>query len=71
MIPFLYIRTIAGQSISQDNKLDQIIMTGCCLVAVITLTAKIGHSSSEYEKNAVRSRCSVYRISTELVSFLI
>ena len=50
VIPFLYIRTIAGQSISQDNKLDQIVMTGCCLVAVITLTAEIGHSSSEYEK---------------------
>lgn len=50
VIPFLYIRTIAGQSVSQDNKLDQILMTGCCLVAVITLAAEIGHSSSEYEK---------------------
>ena len=50
VIPFLYIRTIAGQSISQDNKLDQIVMTGCCLVAIITLAAEIGHSSSEYEK---------------------
>ena len=50
VIPFLYIRTIAGQSVSQDNKLDQIVMTGCCLVAVITLAAEIGHSSSEFEK---------------------
>ena len=50
MIPFLYIRTIVGQSVSQDNKLDQIVMTGCCLVAVITLAAEIGHSSSEFEK---------------------
>ena len=50
VIPFLYIRTIAGQSVSQDNKLDQILMTVCCLAAVITLAAEIGHSSSEYEK---------------------
>ena len=50
VIPFLYIRTVAGQSISQNNKLVQIVMTGCCLVAVITLAAEIGHSSSEYEK---------------------
>ena len=30
VIPFLYIRTITGQSVSQDNKLGQIITTGCC-----------------------------------------
>ena len=51
VIPFLYIRTITGQSVSQDNKLGQIITTGCCLVAVITLAAEIGHTSSEYEKH--------------------
>ena len=50
VVPFLYIRIIAGQSLSQDNKLTQIVMTACCLVAVITLAAEIGHSSSEYEK---------------------
>ena len=50
VIPFLYIRTLAGQNIDQNNKLDQIVMTVCCLTAIITLAAEVGHSSSEYEK---------------------
>lgn len=50
VLPFLYIRTLAGQSVMQDNKSAQILMTVCCLVAVITLAAQIGRSSSEQEK---------------------
>ena len=50
VLPFLYIRNIAGQSLSQDNKIVQIVMTVCCLVAVITLAAQIGRTSSEREK---------------------
>jgi hypothetical protein len=47
VIPFLYIRTIVGQSLSQDNKLEQILMTVCCLIAVITLAAEIAIAASE------------------------
>lgn len=50
VIPFLYIRTLSGQSLYQDNKTVQIVMTVCCLTAVITLAAEVGHSSSEHEK---------------------
>ena len=49
VVPFLYIRIRAGQSFYQDNKTVQIIMTMCCLAAVITLAAEVGRSSSEYE----------------------
>lgn len=61
VIPFLYIRTIVGQSLSQDNKLEQILMTVCCLIAVITLAAEIGHSSSEYEKRQEEQMRNVLR----------
>ncbi|MBQ9663609.1 MAG: GHKL domain-containing protein [Oscillospiraceae bacterium] len=61
VIPFLYIRTLSGQSLSQDNKLVQIIMTVCCLVAVITLAAEIGHSSSEHEERREEQMQSVLR----------
>ena len=50
VLPFLYIRSLAGQSLSQSNKTVQILMTLCCLIAVITLAARIGRSSGEYEK---------------------
>ena len=50
VLPFLYIRSLTGQSLSQDNKTVQILMTLCCLIAVITLAAHIGQSSGEYEK---------------------
>ena len=49
VVPFLYIRFLAGQSLQQDNKTVQIVMTVCCLTAVITLAAEVGRSSSEYE----------------------
>ena len=61
VIPFLYIRTIAGQSASQDNKLVQIVMTVCCFAAVITLAAEIGHTSTEFEKQQEERMQSVLR----------
>ncbi len=50
VLPFLYFRLLAGQSIEQNNKAAQIVMTLCCLAGVITLAAEVGHSSSEYQK---------------------
>lgn len=61
VLPFLYIRVLAGLSASQDNKLEQIVMTVCCLAAVITLAAEIGHSSNEYEKLREEEMRSVLR----------
>lgn len=50
VLPFLYIRMMAGLSVSQDNKTVQIVMTLCCLAAVTALAAEVGHTSSEYER---------------------
>ena len=50
VLPFLYIRELAGQSLAQEDKTVQIVMTLCCLIAVVTLAASIGRSSSEYER---------------------
>ncbi len=50
VLPFLYFRLLAGQSVDQSDKTAQIIMTLCCLTGVITLAAEVGHSSNEYEK---------------------
>ena len=50
VLPFLYIRMMAGLSVSQDNKTVQIVMTLCCLTAVTALAAEVGHTSSEYER---------------------
>jgi hypothetical protein len=50
VIPFLYIRFIFSQMESQDNKMLQIAMTVCCLVAIITLIGGVGRSSNQYEK---------------------
>ncbi len=61
VLPFLYIRTLAGQSIAQDNKTVQILMTLCCLVAVITLAAQIGRSSNEQERRREEQMRSVLR----------
>ena len=61
VLPFLYIRTLAGQSLSQDDKSVQIVMTVCCLTAVLTLTARIGQASNEYEKLREEQMRSVLR----------
>lgn len=50
VIPFLYMRFVFSQLESQDNKMIQIAMTVCCLVAIITLIGGVGHSSNQYEK---------------------
>lgn len=50
VIPFLYIRFMFSQMESQDNKMIQIAMTVCCLVAIITLIGGVGRSSNQYEK---------------------
>ena len=50
VVPFLCFRVLAGQSPAQGDKTIQIVMTVCCLVAVVTLAANVGHSSGEYEK---------------------
>ncbi len=50
VLPFLYYRSVAGQSTSQDNKTVQVVMTLCCLVGIITLAGEVGRSSHEYEK---------------------
>lgn len=49
-IPFFYIRLFSGQFAMQTNKALQIIMTVCCLVALITIVGGIGRSFNEYEK---------------------
>ena len=50
VLPFLYIRILAGQSAAQEDKTVQIVMTLCCLIAVVTLAASVGRASGEYEK---------------------
>ena len=50
VVPFLCFRVLAGQSPAQGDKTIQIVMTVCCLVAVVTLAASVGRSSGEYEK---------------------
>ena len=50
VVPFLCFRVLAGQSLVQADKTLQIVMTVCCLVAVVTLAASVGRSSGEYEK---------------------
>lgn len=50
VIPFLYMRFVFSQLESQDNKIIQIAMTVCCLVAIITLIGGVGRFSDQYEK---------------------
>lgn len=61
VLPFLYIRVLAGQSPAQEDKSVQIVMTLCCLIAVVTLAASVGRASGEYEKMLEEQMRSVLR----------
>ena len=61
VLPFLYIRILAGQSAAQEDKTVQIVMTLCCLIAVVTLAASVGRASGEYEKMREEQMRSVLR----------
>ena len=50
IMPFLYFRHQSGMALSQNDKSAQIMITACCLVAVLMLAAEVGRSSGEYEK---------------------
>lgn len=49
IIPFFYMRIFSSRFSGYPNKALQIIMTLCCLVALVTLVGGIGHSFHEYE----------------------
>lgn len=50
MIPFLYIRILSSHFPAQDNKAMQVLVTVCCLIALITLVCGVERTSSEQDK---------------------